>query len=579
MEKSRFGPDSTLASGFRADASLTPPPLGASGHVTKADTLKSVGHSYSLFREKAGVAVKNRLPSEAAEITSCSVKNPDTSRLKSLSAKFARLGATLNGVGDRLKSFFTRKPVPPTCSRPLGTELQHRSALEKQTSPSNFSHSFTLPNVSQDLLNRMNDGYAAPKNRPEHDTQAPSTFSVSLSLPNISQSFQDRMNDGYVATANRSEPNNSPSTRPASSAQTGSSAAGVAHGSSRVNAAAASGSHNEILEAMRDQLDKLPHIASKPLTNQQQAEIKQRIGEYLRHTADFRGETVEKLLASPGLDLPKLMGSMKIYSSLDARSAEKMAFRRQLFNVGMSGTDPKQNEAVLGCQTSYAIGTGKALVTRPGNQLSLAMDTLMMRSDGAIKKVTIMSCSAPALDSEQQPEWSRYMGTDRRLNLKNYAKAIATIENHILQCVRDKQGSAKRMVLAGIGLASFLTGVQDMNDREAARAVVIHALARITTETRKLGMQVGFTDLDNELCNEINQLLPKDQNISVVGTVPGPWIENGDIILNAWDPNSLVGNKMNKDRSLDGFIGRSSLVHVQHAMAGILRKAGVGLNA
>jgi hypothetical protein len=39
------------------------------------------------------------------------------------------------------------------------------------------------------------------------------------------------------------------------------------------------------------------------------------------------------------------------------------------------------------------------------------------------------------------------------------------------------------------------------------------------------------------------------------------------MIVNAWDPCSLVGNGCKVDDSMDGFVGRNSLVHEAHAHA------------
>jgi hypothetical protein len=44
--------------------------------------------------------------------------------------------------------------------------------------------------------------------------------------------------------------------------------------------------------------------------------------------------------------------------------------------------------------------------------------------------------------------------------------------------------------------------------------------------------------------------------------------------VNAWDPHALVGNGCAKDNSLDGYIGRNSLVHEAHALACMLHAHG-----
>lgn len=45
------------------------------------------------------------------------------------------------------------------------------------------------------------------------------------------------------------------------------------------------------------------------------------------------------------------------------------------------------------------------------------------------------------------------------------------------------------------------------------------------------------------------------------------WIDNKTMIVNAWDPCSLVGNGCGADDALDGFVVRNSLVHEAHAHA------------
>jgi hypothetical protein len=54
--------------------------------------------------------------------------------------------------------------------------------------------------------------------------------------------------------------------------------------------------------------------------------------------------------------------------------------------------------------------------------------------------------------------------------------------------------------------------------------------------------------------------------------LPGTWITDKTMIVNARDPCSLVGNGCKLDDSNDGFIGRNSLAHEVHAHAILSRR-------
>jgi hypothetical protein len=66
--------------------------------------------------------------------------------------------------------------------------------------------------------------------------------------------------------------------------------------------------------------------------------------------------------------------------------------------------------------------------------------------------------------------------------------------------------------------------------------------------------------------------------IKGVGLIPGDWIQDSDLIVNAWDPHALIGNGCVKDNSFDGHVGRSSLVHWIHALRCMLYSEGISLD-
>ena len=153
----------------------------------------------------------------------------------------------------------------------------------------------------------------------------------------------------------------------------------------------------------------------------------------------------------------------------------------------------------------------------------------------------------------------------QKLNRQKFAVGLDTIKSHILQCAKGNT-DCKRVVLAGIGTENFLK-ILDEEHRKYAQDMITTLLAEVVTELRALGKEVVFTDINNEFCNKINvKLGSKEPPIDVPGPIPGNWIKDGDLMLNAWDPHSLLGNGLAADNSLDGFYGRNSLIHFQHAL-------------
>ena len=146
-----------------------------------------------------------------------------------------------------------------------------------------------------------------------------------------------------------------------------------------------------------------------------------------------------------------------------------------------------------------------------------------------------------------------------------YQKAVDNLKEHVLACAARSTGP--RVVLTGIGTSSFLGGLQDESDKEIARGMMAQALAEIAAESSAGGKKVAFYDKDGAFCDRINQITGDAPKVEFLGRLESNWEEDGDLVLNAWDPNSLLGNGLAFDHSGDGFLGRHTLIHFQHAMA------------
>ncbi len=309
--------------------------------------------------------------------------------------------------------------------------------------------------------------------------------------------------------------------------------------------------------------------------------VERRLQTYLATTEPMQHPDFSTLLNSPNIDLFKLVGSLKAFSKLDAATSQQVACQRELANIGMqdigaiiasSAKGSDLNKAVLGNEKSFISANADHDAVKPGNQVSLAMNTVLLRADGTPVKVTVLSSPAPALDSSLQPEWDKYVDAGGKLKPDAYQKSMDAIKDHILSCAASHAG--KRVVLTGIGTGAFLSGLPE-KEKAAARAIVTSVLADTAKELDKLGKQVAFYDRTETFCETLNAINGGTPDIAFLGKLEGNWERQGDLILNAWDPHSLIGNGLAQDNSADGMLCRHTLLHLQHAIACVLRTEGM----
>ena len=370
-----------------------------------------------------------------------------------------------------------------------------------------------------------------------------------------------------------------------------------------IRQAAAPAARNGVLAQMKQQLTRLnPFAQTQAVADKEPAKalkdlfaaapkalrqhanwpnFTQRMTNYLDATRDLQHADLRALLNTPGLDLFGMLGSLKAYSKLDAQAAQDVAFQRDLANIGMmdiaaiTASDQNGgdlNASVLGNRKSYVSSHPDSAAVKPGNQVSLAMETLLRRADGVVKKVTVLSSPAPALDSKAQPEWSSYVDAQGRLDPAKYRAGMAGIRDHIRSCAASHAGP--RVVLTGIGTSAFLGGLNN-DDKATARAIVTEMLADVARDLDALGKQVAFYDKSDAFCNALNERNQGAPSIAFLGKLEASWEEDGDLILNAWDPHSLIGNGLKLDNSGDGILCRHTLLHLMHAMACAMHTEGM----
>ena len=293
---------------------------------------------------------------------------------------------------------------------------------------------------------------------------------------------------------------------------------------------------------------------------------------YLSSFSSHRGNAQRSLLQSHPAELGKAVGSIKLHTALAADEAAKVAYQREIVNIGMNRDFSKDtNREILGCETSRMMESEVAQA--PGNQLSLSMRVPIRTADGRVCRPVILSVSAPALDTSTQPEWKHYV-KNGTFDAAAYRTAFEALAGHIKQCAAMPANKGAQVVLSGFGLANFLAGLPG-SDKSAAIKIGGEVMTQLIRDLRKDGVDLAYTDYSGTSppWPAVNAALGTD-GVKCVGSIPGNWIKDQQIIVNAWDPHALVGNGCAQDNSLDGHIGRNSLVHETHALACMLHANG-----
>ncbi len=358
---------------------------------------------------------------------------------------------------------------------------------------------------------------------------------------------------------------------------------GKATAAAHVNATVATSPTKDRAALCRAFLNELKPAKVDP---QRWAQVEKQLEAYVEVTKNIQGENFENLLeaAKNSGQVRDLMASFTANSALAPGQHEHMTFRRDLWNIAMTDKPSNdKNKNALGCERSHAREStrmeGKGNIPdclKPGKQLSVTMRTPIQTDSGNIVDITVVSCVAPALDSPMQPEFGAYVkreqnwrGSSRQtLNKQAYRESFERIRQQVLEAAQ-KNPQAKTVALPAIGLGAFLDGLE-AKPRAQAIQLATEVLADLVCDLRQAGKGVSYMDVQagGEVWQRVDKALAKRSEVPLgyAGKVPGDWITKDTMLVNAWDPHSLVGNKLARDPSIDGYIGRNTLLHFMHGL-------------
>jgi hypothetical protein len=249
-------------------------------------------------------------------------------------------------------------------------------------------------------------------------------------------------------------------------------------------------------------------------------------------------------------------------NQLSKQDAKKVIFQREPTNIAMGANqyNKQRLKQLFGYETSVyneaeaKKSDGSKFKELP-NTASVYAETYMWDPPGgkSKKEIACLSLPAPALDSKIQPHYDYYMG-DGLLNTEKYAKEMEFLFKTIERALKDNQDSAfegkgiKRLFLCRFGQGAFL-GALSPQDQQKAQKIYLTEMNKFLKNIQNTGVEVVMSEymkpnevwLDNMIIGDIIKTA-----------------QEGDLIVNAWDPHSAPGNGNDADKSFDGAMGKGS---------------------
>lgn len=251
-------------------------------------------------------------------------------------------------------------------------------------------------------------------------------------------------------------------------------------------------------------------------------------------------------------------------NQLSKEDALRIIFQREPTNIAMHADlyDKEKLNELFGYESSVyndvnaRKADGSAFKDLP-NTASVYSETYLWDPPGGDnkKEIACLSLPAPALDSRDQPHYEYYMQSGE-LDAKKYEQEMQFLFKTIETVIRDNKDKAfgdkgiKRVVLSRFGQGAFLEALSP-DDQEIAQKAYRTQLAFFLHKVKDTGIEIVMSEYG----------IPYADNIWHDKMIIGDIIETaeeGDLIINAWDPHSAPGNGNDIDNSFDGAMGKGS---------------------
>ena len=283
----------------------------------------------------------------------------------------------------------------------------------------------------------------------------------------------------------------------------------------------------------------------------------------------------------------KNIDSVRVYHAKSTllREAMQVIQQREAVNIGGSK---------YGCEDGNERSFMNGFEENPENAplpVSVYSASIMVNgNDSTNVRMGAVHVPALAFDSTNQIHWNKYITINQNsgveVNFNGITKEYTVIANSIVQSYihhaeifGDKNSG--RMLIAAYGSSNFLSELNKHYEEKAkivrliiaktlTQALIDHSEDLIKAGLKELvpeillgksidlfGLQV-YDDKIVPLQNLLKQKFGEKYKSDDLWPLVPKGIQYGDFGVNAWDPNSCIGNGNAQDWSLDGFYGRSS---------------------
>jgi hypothetical protein len=183
-------------------------------------------------------------------------------------------------------------------------------------------------------------------------------------------------------------------------------------------------------------------------------------------------------------------------------------------------------------------------------QISVVCKTPLLNSN---QDVHIIHSIGFAFDSEEQPHYNFYNDTIFDTIIQDFTKTF----DMVFQAAKDY--NLPRIVLCYLGGGCFSKLYPSDYLNTLYLPCLRAALGKLDWKPESIGM---MGDVKPHVCKSVARILSSfDIPFRKLGNVPDILTESDTLYQNAWDPHSMVGNGNGGDHSLDGFVGRNTLMH------------------
>lgn len=232
--------------------------------------------------------------------------------------------------------------------------------------------------------------------------------------------------------------------------------------------------------------------------------------------------------------LEELAPQVTVYYPKDAdvEEVQQLVRQREPVNIAMERC---YDEGKLERYFGYSRGAyDKSSSDRLLPNIAIYCKTPMQSKDGQREEVHVVNVIGFAFDTPKQPDYQYFEGGNR--DRRDLVRKMSHMWEYVFFCAQEKE--LQHVFLSNVGGGAFSAGLRH-----------------------------NYESLKKE---SLDPVLRRYPNIKMLDLPRIPdWIFsegrsfcNNSLLVNAWDPWSIVGNGNAADNSLDGFFGRSTAMAV-----------------